>query len=462
MLALFEPLMRKNSSSELCEAAAQSYEIDETQTIYTFHIRPHNWSNNEKVTSHHFAKAWKHALTPGSHCLKANLFYLIKNAAQVKKGELPLEALGIYTPDENTLVVELEHPASYFLDLTATSFFAPLYDHNEVEPSCFNGPFVVSNWLRESSLTLSQNPLYWDQNSVELESIIFSFVQDPQTALAMFEKNELDLIGDPFSPLPFDAIPTFQESGNLKNKLISRMFYLLINTNEYPLNNKLVRKALSLSLDREKITEHLFFGEQPSLSLLPSPLSSLEQTELSEQIASASSLFDQALEELGLTKESFPKITFSYAQLSGQKKLAEFIQEEWKNKLGIKIEITCSEWNVHSANLKNKNYQIGTLHLTTLYPDPMFYFELYRRKDDFCNYCGWESPEFCAILEKSESAIDPAQRKLYLIEAEQLLFDEMPAIPVFTQNLQYLVQDNIDLQISDLGVYDFKQGKFLE
>lgn len=124
-LNLFEPLMRANPEGVLECAAAQSVEIDPTQTVYTFHIRPHTWSDGEPVTSYHFEQSWKYALTPGSPCFRTDLFYPIKNAEKVKKGELPLDAVGISAPDPQTLVVTLEHPTPYFLDLTATSFFLP-------------------------------------------------------------------------------------------------------------------------------------------------------------------------------------------------------------------------------------------------------------------------------------------------------------------------------------------------
>ena len=93
-LHLYEPLMRRGQEGDLELAAAQAVEVDETQTKYTFHIRPHRWSNGESVTAHHFEKAWKYALRPGSHVFRADLFYPIKNAERVKKGELLEEFFG--------------------------------------------------------------------------------------------------------------------------------------------------------------------------------------------------------------------------------------------------------------------------------------------------------------------------------------------------------------------------------
>lgn len=458
-LNLFEPLMRRQADGSLEYAAASHVDIDPSQTIYTFTIRPHRWSNGEEVTSHHFENAWKYALTPLSRCYRADLFYPIKNAEKIKKGELPLAALGVTCLDNQTLKIELEHPTPYFLDLTASSFFSPLFHAGDEEPSCFNGPYTVDIKIPEQKLILKQNPYYWDKASLDYEQICFTMVRDPMTALAMFEKKELDLVGDPFSALPLEAIPSVENSGHLHHRLISRIFYLLINNTTYPLDNRNLRRALALSLDRKQIAEHLFLGETPTCSLLPRTLSSLEETvfECSDELALA--YFEKALEELNITRETFPKIVFSYAELSGQKRLAEFVKEEWKKKLGIDIDIVCSEWNVHIHNLRNGKYTMGTLHLTTLYQDPMFYFDLFRERDSLCNYCHWEHPDFQNLIKELEQTTDNQRRKELLQEAELCLFEHMPAIALFTQNLQYLMQDHVKMAITDLGIYDFKTSK---
>ncbi len=451
--------MRRTPEGKLEPAAAEKVEVDSAQTTYTFHIRSHLWSNGEPVTSYHFAQAWKYALDPSSPCIRADLFYPIKNAEKVKKGKLPLDALKIFTPDNKTLIVELEHPTPFFLELTASSFFSPLYEASNKEPSCFNGPFILGDWVHNQSLTMLKNPHYWDRKSVDLQSICFTMVKDPMTALAMYEKGELDLVGDPFSSLPFDAIPSLMQSGKLKTKLISRIFYLLLNTNSSPLNNKLIRKALSLSIDRDQLTQHLFYGEVPTTCLLPEPLSLINEKELNGVKENASTLFEQALTELKMNRDDFPTLTLNYANLSGQKNLAEFIQEQWRKNLGIKTEIVSSDWNIHTANLRKKNYQIGTLHLTTLYQDPMFYFDLFRDKTALSNYVGWENAQYRTLLEKSERTTNKNTRKQILREAQNKLFEEMPAISLFTQKLQYLVKDQVDLAVLDLGVYDFKRTK---
>lgn len=456
-LALYEPLMRSNEAGELEYAAAESVDIDPTHTRYTFHIRDAVWSNGEEVTANHFRDAWIHALTPNTHCIRADLFYAIKNGEKVKKGQLPVEELKISAPDPKTLIVELEQPTPYFLDLTATSFFAPLYNASSDEPTCFNGPFKLGECVPDQKLVLVKNRDYWDADSVDLEEIYFTMVKDPMTAYIMYENGELDLVGDPFSSLPLDLVPHLGEAGRLHAKVISRIFYLLVNTTDFPMNSPSLRKALGLSVDRELLAKHIFFGELPSYSSLPKPLALLEGDAF--EPSDVSELFDQALIELNIQREEFPKVVLSYAELSGEKQMAEFLQGAWKEKLGIDVELKGQQWNTHVANLRTRCYQIGTLHLTTIYQDPMFYFDLFKDKESLCNYTGWEHPKFKERLIAANHEVNPLKRRALLKEAELQLYDEMPAIPVFTQNLQYLVKDNVDLVILNLGVYDFKRTK---
>lgn len=459
ILALNEPLIRRDAEGVLNPAAAESYEINPAQTTYTFHIRSHKWSNGQPVTSHHFANAWKYALDPKSPSIRADLFYPIKNGEKVKKGELPLEALKIATPDDKTLIVELEHPIPYFLDLAATSFYSPLYDASNNEPSIFNGPFIVGIWINDQSLSFLKNSSYWDSTNVHLDEIAFTMVKDPMTALVMFEKGKLDVIGDPFSTLPLDSIPSLMKSGKLKSKLISGIFYLLLNTNMPHLQNKTLRKALSVSIDRDSLTKHLMVGKIPAYTHMPKPLSTLNENDASLYKQHAFALFNQALAEMGMKQGDFPKIIINYANLSGQKSFAEFIQEQWRKNLGIKVELVCTDWNIHLSLLRKKDYQVGTIQLTTLYQDPMFYMELFRNKKNVSNYSGWENENYRSLLEKSEKTIDPDDRYLFLQQAERLLLDEMPVIPIYTNNLQYLVRKGVDLFVLDTGTYDFKSTR---
>lgn len=458
-LALYEPLMRKQPDGTLTFAAAESVEIDSQQTHYVFHLRKQFWSNGEPLTAHHFERAWSYALSPTSVCARADLLYPIKNAEKVKRGELPLEELHVWAPDDYTLIVDLEHPTPYFLDLTATPFFAPLYDISDREPTVFNGPFIISEWVPEQKMLFIQNPHYWDRDAVGVDEIFFTMIKDPTTALLLYEQGGLDVIGDPLCALPFDALSSLKETGQLNYKVISRMLYILVNVDIPPLNNKTLRQALALSLDRKALTDHIFLADEPAFSQLPKTMTMCDTTEMQDNDSAALVLFEQALQEIGMTRETFPQIIFTYGNLSGLKNLAQWAQEQWKKKLGIDIKIEGLDWNTHAANLRRHQHQLGLLYLTTLYPDPMFFFDLFREKTSTSNYTGWENPQFQALLDQAEMTLDQDERLLILQEAEKLLMKEVPALPVLTQNVKYMVRDGVTLELTDMGTYDFKRAK---
>ncbi|MGE5196178.1 MAG: ABC transporter substrate-binding protein, partial [Anaerolineae bacterium] len=157
--ALFEGLTRNNEKDQIELAAAEKVEVSPEQTVYTFTLRPHLWSNGKPVTAYHFENAWKKALSPTEICFRPEFFYVIKNARAAKLGTLPLDQVGLKAIDERTLRVELEHPAPYFLNLVSNPMFSPLFDH-EKEPKVFNGPFLLKTWQRNVALELISNPGY--------------------------------------------------------------------------------------------------------------------------------------------------------------------------------------------------------------------------------------------------------------------------------------------------------------
>lgn len=455
--ALFEGLTRINGDGEAELAAAEAIEISKDQLRYTFRLRELKWSNGEEVKASHFVDSWKRGISKNSPCLRADLFYVIKNAKSAKKGDVPLDAVGISAPDDKTIVVELIHPTPYFLDLTANPLFSPLYDNSET-PTVFNGPFTLKHWEHEKVLILESNPYYWDQDHVALKEIIVAMVKDPNTALLMFEKGEIDWIGNPFTLLPLDAIPHLQKFGKIHTKKISGVYWLSCNTKEHYLSSIKIRKALSYALNRKLIAETVLHGETPCQSVTP-PFSLFDEEELhfDGDIAQAQKLFDEGLKELNLTKETFPKIGLSHSDVPGQKSLMEAIAREWEKTLGIKVELSGSEWNVFSDNLGTRQFEIGGCISYFLYNDPLYALDFFKEISHRHNSSSWENKEYQKLLDQAVVEIDLNKRKEYLKKAETILLDEMPVIPLYVVNNKYMLNERVkNVYISDLGHVDFK------
>jgi oligopeptide transport system substrate-binding protein len=455
--SLFEGLTRlaENGKGEL--AAASKVEISPSGTQYTFTIRPQLWSNGELVTAQNFEKAWKQALDPNSLCARSDLFYIIKNAKKARRGEVSTDEVGVKAIDDMTLFVELEHPAPYFLQLISHPIFSPL-NREEKEPTVFNGPFRMGTWKRGTVIELVKNPTYWDAEHVQLQKVSISMVADPYTLFSLFEKGEFDILGDTFDTIPLDILPTVMQDHRFKTQEISKVYWLYINTTHPPFQSAKIRKALSYALDRKYLTEHFLIGDHPCSTVLPRTLSLLkENPEIDGNVQKARQLFEEGLKELGLTRETFPPIVLSYCMYGSQKSLSEFLQETLQKNLGIEVRLENYEWNVLQDHLIHGQFQLASCVRNALYEDPFYFLEIFKEKKYSYNYTGWENETYKQFLSLAASSPSVSEREQYLRQAEELLMDQMPVIPIYTDTCKYLPQDRVKgYRVNRSGYTDFK------
>jgi oligopeptide transport system substrate-binding protein len=455
--ALFEGLTRLKEDGKAELAGAERVEISPSGTRYLFSIRPQHWSDGEPLTAAHFERAWKRAIHPEGLCVRSDLFYIVKNAKRAKLGEVSMDEVGIQALDEKTLVIDLEYPAPYFLDLIAHHLFSPLAD-DEKEPTHFNGPFIVKNWRHDSVLELEKNPLYWDVEHVKLNQVTLSMVQDPYAQYTLFERGELDAIGDPFDTLPVDFLSSAIQDPRFQVQEISRIFWLYLNTEFFPFQSAKIRRAFSGALDREYLTEHFLIKDRPCHTILPPTLTLINREKDEKDLSSeALRLFEEGLEELGLTRETFPPLTLSYCAYGSQKSLSEVLQERWQKVLGIPISIEAKEWTILSNNLAHGNFQLASCGRGAVYEDPFYFLDIFREKNFSYNFSKWENGRYQELLMHALSTADRVERENYLREAEELLLKEMPVIPIYVDTCKYMTQKRLKgYAVNNSGYIDFK------
>ncbi|MEM8728190.1 MAG: ABC transporter substrate-binding protein [Chlamydiota bacterium] len=189
---VFEGLMRRGKGDVPMPAIAHRIDISEDKKTYTFHLKETKWSDGTPLTAGDFEYAWKMLIDPQSKSITVlpDLFYPIKNAENFLKGNCHSDEVGIMTVDEKTLVVELEYPAQYFLDIVCSPFLYPAPRHiatkdpqwcNKAGAVC-NGPFMLSKWIVNSEIRLVKNKRYWDRDHVYLDGLDLLVCQNYQTA----------------------------------------------------------------------------------------------------------------------------------------------------------------------------------------------------------------------------------------------------------------------------------------
>lgn len=455
--ALFEGLTRISPDGAAKPAIAETIEISPCEKIYTFHLRRTQWSNGEKLTAHHFAFSWKKALHPYSGCPRADVFYPILNAEKAKKGEATLESIGVQVKNAETLIVTLEKPAPYFLDLLAHPLCSPLYGENS-EPCIFNGPFICVSLKPKEVLKLIRNPFYWDTKNVLLDEVEIHSIKDPELALDLFEKEQLDFIGDPFSPISLRSLLDYEVKGELYRKKVWRPYYIYCNTSYFPLNHIKMRQALSFSINRSEIAKELGWDASPLSSPIPGPFSLIGNKESYFDEKRAALLFEEALEEISLSRHQFPPLVFNVGKAECLERLANMLVTQWKNVLGVTIHQESLEWDKLYANFDIGRFQLGGAFQTVRYNDPLFYLKMFKDSSRLINRSGWKNQTYHDLLQEGEQASDLRVGRAFLKEAERCLIEEMPVIPLLNQTYNLLSKKYVNgLVVSDFGYIDLKE-----
>lgn len=442
---LFEGLMRLDKKGFPILGLAKSYQLSEDKKSYTFTLKNSHWSDGSKICAYDFEYAWKKILSPDFFTVFTFAFYPIKNAKEAKYGKVSLDQVGIKALDNNTLLIDLDYPAPYFLELLTLPLFSPINNKlDKIDPNwpsdtgknyICNGPYTMDHSSSDKYI-LKKNPYYWNHKNIKLSEINITKT-NPYTAFEMLKNNELDsiLIPNNFYNVLKNKINRHKFVTNTSDlKMIETM---LFNTQKFPFHNINIRKALALSISRSRLlkesnipcynTDSLFFANH-------------KKDQHIENIKEAQELFFKGLDELNLDIRSFPTIVFSHDGTEVRKKSVQFLKKIWKNNFGIDCISEEYEWSSLFHKLINGVFQIGLVSWFSPVKDPAYTFNWFRYKEDFINTTNWESQEYQKLLYEADYQAEPIIRKTILQKAEKILMDEVPAVPLFYSKKMILSQ----------------------
>jgi len=458
----------KNGDTQL--GLAHSFQVADDQKTYTFFLKNLKWSDGSPLTAYDFEKTWKELLKPDFPAASVNLFYLIKNAQKAKQGKINIEEVGIRAINERTLIVELEHPAPYFLDALTHRAFYPMHESmrgkiitiGDIDPSRYVscGAFKLKDYKFQHELVLEKNPFYFDAKEVALDSIHFSIIRDQHTAFMMFEKGELDWLGSPLCELPRDVLPKLKETKKLEVFPAAGTWMLMFNTTQFPFNNANLRRALSLAIDREALVKNVTQLNDPiALSLVPPIQKKTRWQALFEErnLTLAKTLFELGLKELGIQASDLEQVTIAYNSSDLWNKAIQAIQQQWNEAFGVMFKLNCSDWKIHLDRLSNGDFQIGRYGWTCQFNDESNLLELFKYKNHYNNYTRWENAEFVKYMDAANQARSNEKRCQLLEAAEAVFIREMPVVPLFHLNSAYIKQPYVKgVYVSPVASIDFR------
>lgn len=466
---LYEGLMRVQFDGQPAPAMAKAVIVSPDQKTYTFKLRLSNWSDGSLITANDFEQTWKSILDPQFPSPNAYQFYCIQGAQEAKEGKISTEKVGIYAPDQETLIVQLAQPTPYFLHLVSTHFFYPVHQSLRAQLSgtvpqdenqmITNGPFRIEKWKRHNELIAVPNDYYWDRSNVRLDQLSFIILDNP-TALQLFQRGELEWTGSPLSTLSTDALASLKSDGQLEVLPGAGIFLFRINTESSPFKDPKMRRAFAMSLNRHDLVEHVLQGNQkPALRIIPPSFLENDSLFNDHDHIQAQKLFKEALQEQNLTLETLPPISIQYASGERSHKIAQVAQQQWKEILGVHVSLNNIEGKVFFNHLKNHDYQIGIGSWFADFRDPISFLEVFKRKGNGTNNTQWENPEYINLLDRSATTSNQMDRLNLFQQAEAIILNDMPIIPLFYASYNYLRKPYVKgVYFSELGYLDFKNA----
>ena len=467
---LFEGLTRLMPDGSVTLAQAESIDVSSDKKYYTFHLKNTVWSDGSPVTAYDFEKSWKDILDPNFPSSNAHLLYPIKNADAAKKGLVPLADVGIKATDAKTLHVELIRPTPYFLELISFCVFFPINqaidkkDHNWAfhggSHFTSNGFYILKKWKHSGDITIVKNPKYWNPQGVSLEGLRFIIVDHEMTVLQMYERGDLDLIVHYLSPLPTDALPQLKKRGILHSTPMGGSTLCTFNTRKVPFNNKNIRKAFSIAMNRLSIVKDITqLDEIPAFGAIPPVLKKNKNRVFfkDSDASKARELFALGLEELGIEEKDLD-LTYHYTTSELDHKIAQALQQQWESALGVRVKLANVERKILLDKLTKRNYSMAQTTWYAQYSDQMNLLERYISCDNAKNYAHWENPQFVSLLDQSFLASDPDERLAILEQAEEVFTDAIPITPIYHKNAITLLKPHVkNVKYTPIGNLCFEQ-----
>ena len=449
---LFEGLVMEDPSGRYVPGAAESWTLSQDAKTYTFKMRENGkWSNGDKVTAEDFVYGLRRSVDPATLSNYSSMLYPIKNARDIVLGKRSSETLGVRANGPTTLIIELEEPTPYFLSLlTHSTTYATHRPSVEKFGARFtrpgnlvgNGAFKLEEWRVQSHIKLVRNTEYWDNKNTTLEEVYYYPIDDVNSSFKRYRAQELDFTETVLA----EQLPWIRQClpGDLKISPYFGSYYYGFNNTQPPFKNKpKLRTALSMAVDRNVITDIILgAGQIPAYSLVPSvktfkavPANWSQWTQ-EQRNQEAQRLYSEA----GFSKEKPLEVEILYNTSDNHKRIALAIAAMWKQTLGVKTTLRNQEWKVFLETRRLKQgtqvYRAGWI---GDYDDPYTFSQLLHSENEM-NHPGYSNKEYDGLINLAAIKNAGEERLEILREAERLMLEDMPIIPLYFYVSQHLIK----------------------
>jgi oligopeptide transport system substrate-binding protein len=452
----FETLMIVDQQNKIVPGQAESYEMSKDGLTYTFHLRDGlKWSDGSPLTANDFVYSWKRLADPAVAAPYAgDMLGYVKGYEEAAAGNI--DALGVLAPDDKTFVVELSVPCVYFLKLATHATMVPVQkatveangEQWSLKPTTYisNGPLKMIDWVPGSHVTFAKNENYWNADKITLNTLKFVLMEDSNASYSAYRTGEVAMIKD----VPTEEIPSLKGKEEFHVAANMGVSYLDFQNQKEPFNNPDVRRALSLAIDREYLSNTVMQGiGTPAGNFVPLGVTDVEGGTYFEDVTRKNNGGDffnikdnkadvakakELLAKAGYPDgNGFPAFEYMTNDAGHNKAVAEYLQSCWKETLGINMDIKIVEWGTFTPTRRAGDYQLARDAWSLDYDDPSNLLNLMKSTSGN-NNAQYKNPELDKLLDEANSTIDVKEHYTKLHEAENMILKDAAIIPLNYRN----------------------------
>lgn len=377
-------------------------------------------------------------------------------AAVAGKEFVPVKAedIGVEAVDDYTVRISLSQPAPFFLGLLASPFFRFIpqkaieqFDEHWTEPahilSC--GPFKLRSWEPYNEIVVERDPMYWDAANVHLDEIHFYPMIDLPTIMNLYKVGEIDAALN--HAVPTTWLDIVRPKKDYMDGPEAAITYILINVTKPPMNDVRVRKAFNMAIDRNtwaasrKVVKPLTaFSPEGIFKGYPQPKGDGFDPERARQLLGEAGFPVTKRADGTFTCPKFPvdQVEYIFNTASANKRMAEHMQAQWKQVLGITVQLRNMETKTFFSarpRLEYKGFALGIWGAD--YMDPFTFLNLFSTPTGD-NGSGWWDEKYVEMLNEANRTLDKRKRYELLAKAEKYLLDAQPIIPIETLAVNFV------------------------
>ncbi len=462
---LFEGLVISNGEGKIVPASAERWTLSSDGKIYTFYLRKNlKWSDGSKLTANDFVFSMQRLVDPSVYSYQSYLSEFIKNSKEIIHGKLPISTLGVKALNDHVLEITLTQPTPIFLEILAVSNNFPVQKKNiEKYGSLFtlpgnlvsNGSYILKHYHKSSKIVLEPNKNYWNYKTIFFDKVNYIFEKDPNLLFKMYQTGKLDIVTD----IEIEQIKNIKAKfdSELKSIPILGCYFYTFNTMLPPFNNKKLRQALSIAIDREYISQTIFGKTQiPLYDFLSYGLKNHDHTlpywydwsrEL--QIKEAKRLYKEA----GYDDKNQLEVIIHYNKAYMHQNIAISIANMWKQILGVNARLVEEEWDNLVDKTKMGKFQVVRMGVLANINDVYDFYNILTSSNPL-NNSNYNNKNYDKIVRDLMHELDPKKRKDLIQKASKILLEDVPKIPIVSKASNFLVKPYIqNFKMNPLQLY---------